>query len=139
MILSGLLCVLGAATALFGGLLLTPWVPALPVLSESDVPAITLMGLGAGWAVLGAVQGARLGPGGWTKAVLLLLGGLTLVGAAGTSVWALKLSYMIPPKPGLAIDAPLPEFSATDINGNLVSNESLKGKRAVLLFFRGTW
>jgi len=139
MLIPAVICLLGALLTAFGALLLTPFIPALPVLSSGDVPAVTLLALGAGWAVLGSVQSARLGPGGWGKAAVVFVGVLTVLASAGTTAWALKLSYMIPPKPSLEVGQPLPPFKVNDATGREISNETLMGKRAVLLFFRGTW
>jgi len=139
MSLPTLVALAGTATVLIGAYLFMPAAPQLPVLSAGDAPRLILLGLGAGWSMLGTVQALRLGHGGFKKAILVMicLGPLGIAGVTGW--WVHDYSYRLP---GAIEVKPLESvrpFEGTDQSGTKVSDQTLKGKPYVLVFTRGFW
>jgi hypothetical protein len=88
---------------------------------------------------------------GFALASLLVAGASRRVGAALASLLALGtvalfgsyvhvLSYRLPPPPPeLAVGQPAPPFELPDENGRPLALASLRGRPALLVFYRGFW
>ncbi|MCC6464504.1 MAG: redoxin domain-containing protein [Planctomycetes bacterium] len=136
---SVLLALLGTLLVFGGAFLLLPVAPELPVLSAGDFPRYVMIGLGMGWSLLGTLQVFRLGRGKAAKVLLGLLLVFTQVAGAGAIWWAADYSFRLPAAIETPAGTPMPTFELKDTQGKLVSSESFRGKRVVLVFFRGPW
>ncbi|MBX3460508.1 MAG: hypothetical protein KF696_11190 [Planctomycetes bacterium] len=131
-----LVALAGTTLVLAGAMSFMPNAPQLPVLSAGDFPNIVIMALGAGWALLGAVQGIRTGKSRLAKALLVLNLLLAAIGAGGMTWWVLDYSYRLPPP--VQVQS-VPDFELTDQQGNAINALSMRGKPYVLIFSRGVW
>lgn len=134
-----LVSIAGTCTVLAAGYLFLPWAPQLPVLSAGDPPRLILLGLGAGWSLLGTIQSLRLGRGGMKKTLVALLCAATLAVAGGTAFWVLDYSYRLPPPVAVKVLEPVKAFSGADQSGVTVSDTTLRGRAYALVFTRGFW
>lgn len=133
-----LVALAGTATVLFGAWLFMPGVE-VPVLTAGDAPRLIVLGLGAGWSMLGTVQALRLGHGGFKKAIVGMIC-LGTLGIAGVTAWWVKdFSYQLPAPIEVKALEPVRAFEGTDQNGAKVSDQTLKGKAYVIVFTRGFW
>ncbi|MBK8208382.1 MAG: redoxin domain-containing protein [Planctomycetes bacterium] len=134
-----LVALAGSALVLIGTQLFMPTAPNLPVISGGDVPKLIVMALGAGWTLLGTVQGIRIGRSRLGKAFLVLNLLLTLgVGGAATW-WVVDYSYRLPAAAEIPAQQTVPDFELTNQKGESISAKSLRGKPFVLIFSRGVW
>lgn len=134
-----LVALAGSALVLIGTQLFMPTAPNLPVISGGDVPKLIVMALGAGWTLLGTVQGIRIGRSRLGKAFLVLNLLLTLgVGGAATW-WVVDYSYRLPAAAEIPAQQTVPDFELTDQKGEAVSAKAMRGKPFVLIFSRGVW
>lgn len=134
-----LVALAGTATVFVATYLFLPSAADVPVLSAGDAPRLILLGLGAGWSLLGTVQALRLGRGGFKKVMLSLVCLATLALAGASAWWVVDYSYRLPKAIEVkALDAVKP-FSGTDQNGATVSDASMKGKAYAMVFTRGFW
>ncbi len=119
--------------------LFMPGTPGLPMFGDADGPKLILMFLGAAWTLLGCVQFLRFGRSKLSKALIVLVTVLTLLGAGGGAYWVLGASYDLPAPPEMPAGEPVPSFELEDQHGRVVSDASLRGKPYVLIFPRGVW
>lgn len=131
-----LVALAGTTLVLAGATMFLPGAPQFPVLSAGDFPKIVIMVLGAGWALLGAVQGFRVGKGKLAKILLAMNLAIAGIGAGGMSFWVLDYSYRLPAP---VEHKTIPDFALTDHEGNAISAKSMRGKPFVLIFSRGVW
>ena len=71
--LASIISLLGTTLVACGSYLFVPHPFTMPVLDLHDTPKLIVIGLGAGWSLLGTIQGMRLGRGLFPKLMLLLL------------------------------------------------------------------
>jgi len=134
-----LVALAGTATVFVATFLFLPNSPEIPVLSVGDMPRLILLGLGAGWSVLGTVQALRLGKGGFKKVMLSLMCIGTLAIATLVGWWVQDYSYRLPGAIAVKSLDPVKPFEGKDQTGATVSNASLTGKPYVIVFTRGFW
>ncbi len=139
MSLPALVALAGTGLVLFASFLFLPNAPDLPVLGAGDWPKLIVMALGCGWSLLGTVQLARLGRGGFKKVMAALLCLFTLGIAGIMTFWVQDFSYRLPAPIEVKQLQPVRSFEGIDQNGKTVSDQTLRGKAFVLVFTRGFW
>ncbi len=135
--LAALLTVVGAAiVAAAAAIYVTPSL-SVPFFDDGDGPKIIAAGLGAGWALVGAVQAWRLGHSTTAKCGLALLLFLSVMVAGAIPAHALWFARSLPPPSALKAGDEAPAFSLPDQDGKNVFLTDFKGKRLIVAFHRG--
>lgn len=104
-----------------------------------DVPWLNLplAWLGVAFAATGARRSWRTLPG---KAAGIVSLALALLLATLFTLFVFVLSYGLPPPTAIVVPgAAAPDFALPDASGTPVTLSSLRGRKVLLVFFRGHW
>lgn len=129
--------VLGSVVSWFAFLSYFLIVPRWPALRDSGMPNVALAGLGlvvGATGLSGLFRRRRL----WiVGSIVFLLGGLAVVGLCH---YIFVLSYGLPTVAGvMGVGHEAPEFALQDHDGTTRTLGEFRGKKVVLVFFRGHW
>ena len=108
-----------------------------PYLRDSGHMNVALGAAGAAVAVWGAVRAVRRRRG---RRPGIAAAMLAVSFAAFLAAYVYWLSYRLPPADRVvAIGSPAPDFALPDQAGKVWSLAALRGKKALIVFFRGHW